>query len=346
VTWRLLSARSLGLFPDTVSAKLFLDASNVLLYESGPVPLVATSGTSFYYTTNNQNVNIVSPDQATTNQLYAIPGPMLRVEITSQKTGEVFIDTNTLEVDPRTLIEWDWTGAQGTVDTDLAATPDAPTFVINHPYVLLGSIKNIAKDRGIAVMGSLTILETPDDTNAVPTEVQSFQFSLGGEGAHDDFVSQSITKNWTWIVPGVWVDNPTAPWSKTYLYSVSVDYSDSFGNVYPTVVLGQYFEVTSSVTWAKWGYGLGALAALGAGLIAGIFSFGIGTAVGTAIAAGLGVQALDPPEPDPRYKERVSLPHTRKDQDGGVLDARLSAIKIFLDSVSNAVDLLGSASPA
>jgi len=194
VTWRLLSARSLGLFPDTVSAKLFLDASNVLLYESGPVPLVATSGTSFYYTTNNQNVNIVSPDQATTNQLYAIPGPMLRVEITSQKTGEVFIDTNTLEVDPRTLIEWDWTGAQGTVDTDLAATPDAPTFVINHPYVLLGSIKNIAKDRGIAVMGSLTILETPDDTNAVPTEVQSFQFSLGGEGAHDDFVSQSITK--------------------------------------------------------------------------------------------------------------------------------------------------------
>jgi hypothetical protein len=155
VGWSLLSARTEGLFPDTVSAKIFLGAGNVLLYQSDPVPLVPVNDNSFYYTTNDQTADIISPNEATTDQLYAIPGSLLLVEITSQKTGEVFINTNTLEVDPRTLLEWDWTGAQGTVDTDLSPTPNASTFVINHPYQPLGSIKNIAKQRGIAVMGSL-----------------------------------------------------------------------------------------------------------------------------------------------------------------------------------------------
>jgi hypothetical protein len=342
VMWRLLSAKTFGLFPDTVSAKIYLDAYDVLLYESGEVPLVAAPDSSFFYTTGDQSAVILSPNQATSNQLYQLGQVALRVEITSKKTGEVFVNTNNLDVVAAQLVGWVWTGAQGTVDTDSGlATPPPLTleynFIINHPYQLLGRVTNIATNRGVSVAGTVTILETSEDFSTT-TEVQVFPFALQATGATENFESMNITKNWTWIIPGVWVQNPEEPLSKWFNYSVRVSYSDSFANVYPDVVLGQYLSLDILVTAAKKDYGIGALAALAAGAIAGIFSFGIGTAIGQALAAGLGVQAMDPPQPDPRFREAVIPPN---EQAGKITtDDRFPALLSFLNSLNTAVETI------
>jgi hypothetical protein len=340
--WRLLSAATFGLFPDTVSAKIYLDAFDVLLYESGDVPLVADADSSFFYTTGDQPAVLLAPNQATGNQLYQLGDVSLRVEITSKKTGEVFVNTNSLEVVAEQLVGWVWTGAQGTVDTDSGLYVPPPlvleyNFVINHPYQLLGRLTNISANRGISVAGDVTILETSQDLSTT-TEVQVFPFSLQATGSHEDFESMSITKNWTWIIPGVWVQNPEEPLSKWFNYSVRVSYSDSYGNAYPDIELGKYLSLDILVTAAKKDYGIGALAALAAGLIAGIFSFGIGTAVGTALAAGLGVQALDPPSPDPRFRAKVLVPEAEAEKITS--DDRFPALISLLSSMNRAVEII------
>ncbi len=148
----------------------------------------------------------------------------------------------------------------------------------------------------------------------------------------------NITKNWTWIIPGVWIQNPEQPLSKWFNYSVRVSYSDSYANVYPDIVLGQYLSLDILVTAAKKDYGIGAVAALAAGLIVGIFSFGIGTAVGTALAAGLGVQAMDPPQPDPRFREHVQIPEEQTEST--TVDERFPAFISFLNAVNSAVETI------
>lgn len=312
IAWYLRTLKGSGLFPGTVTARIFLTKFNLKLYESQPTPLVEAP---FSDSTQDQQMLIAPlPAGGAGNELYKIGMTALRLEVTVDKTGAVFSCENDLQVVPDILASWEWLSAQGVEDSSAPTVPRIPLmpqryyFVINHEYRLLGRL-SIVGNPNESPSGLLTLIETPfgssDETIVETTLLPSTP------GGHLDFLFQPIKKNWTWLIGGIWVMNPNESQSKTFNYHVRLDLVDAYGNVYPTIYLNtlQFVQpITVSVSDEKRNYANGALAALAVGLILGIFSFGAGAAAGQAIAAGLGVKALDPPEPDSRFKRAVSLP--------------------------------------
>jgi hypothetical protein len=336
--WNLSSLKGTNIFPGTVSAVLYLDLYNAKLYESEDIVMVAAEFTN---TTNDQTAIILPPIEPLSNQLYQIGNQTLRLEVTSKETGQVFVARGDLVVQGNQLISWDWSSAQGTVDTSNQSVTALPLtkrydFIINHAYQLLGRISNASSNRNVTLMGSVAILETPFGSST-STQLQTFVFSVG-PGAHEDFESSSITKNWTWLIPGVWVQNPQQPLEKTFTYAVKIAYFDNYGNVYPDVITLNNLVIDVTVSDNKRYYADGALAALAAGLISGIFTFGVGTAVFGAVAAGLGVQALDPPIPDSRYREPVAVPEVNSKV--AISDMRFADVIGFASAIRSVVDLV------
>src|SRR5688572_16575853 len=93
--------------------------------------------------------------------------------------------------------------------------------------------------------------------------------------------------------------------SAPFVYGIQYTITDPFGNAYPETRAPGDLRILVEVTDEKRGYLSGALAALGVGILAAIFSFGAGLSAGQALAAGLGKKAQDPPAPDSRYRDRV-----------------------------------------
>lgn len=306
IVWSLHTLPGVGLGPGKVTAHVYLDKFNSLLFDSKPVPLQAVL---FGLDTTEQKALIPPPPNGgVANELYHIGLKTLRLEVVFDKTGEMFSTTAELQVIPDHFGGWGWSGAQGTNNPSAIVLPPMPffprfNFLINHSYKLSGRMDNTAGNPNVTITGSLTIQESQSGTSDT-TEVETVAFSVG-PGGHLDVLSIPIVKNWTWLVSGVWVRNFSEPLSKTFGYSVRYSFTDSYGNSYPEVLSPLTLTVNVGVSDEKRGYGDGALGVLGVGIIAAIFTFGAGLSAAQAIAGGLGSKALDPPVPDSRYGRRV-----------------------------------------
>jgi hypothetical protein len=105
---------------------------------------------------------------------------------------------------------------------------------------------------------------------------------------------------------------PTGPYDKFYDFSLAATVSDEFGNTYPPIEIAPdgFFSITEiDVGVQSWKFYL-AVAAAGAyatGFFLLVFPWPVflaGVALIT-VAAGLEIAASDPPEPDPKYLEKV-----------------------------------------
>lgn len=297
----------------TAVARVYLDAVDVLLFESPPTPLTVVDNV---LTTGKQTALIESPGPGgTANDLYKIGDKQLRIDVTVSGSDQVFSSTSNLRVVPENIRgdNWSFTEVTGTSDSSAPKHPPAfgvvyHDFIINHPYVLRGSLLNAASNASTTMTGTLVLVESDLQTGA-SVDLQERAFTIPA-GQSEELIFDSINKNWTWLVSGIWVRNYGEPLVKQWDYTVRFTMTDPWGNLYsdftysspPTVHVDVY------VSDEKHGYADGALAALGVGIIAGIFTFGAGAAAGQAAAAGLGAKALDPPSPSPRFREAVALP--------------------------------------
>jgi hypothetical protein len=335
ITW---SVFSIHLDLGKVTARVFLDKGNAKLYESPPV-LTSKSDTGL------QQATILAPGSGgVANELYAIGTKTLRLDVSSDKTVDVFWTTADLAVMPENVNGgwWEWTNAISTPDpsTPLPWKPplQGPSYssVINHPFTLIGRVVNRAQNRNATMTGSAVLLETTYPGGA-PTELESASFTVA-PGGQQEIVFNPITRNWGWLIPGIWVHNFGEPKVKTLDYTVRLSMSDPFANSYHDVVsVGLRMQV--SVSAEKKGYASGALATLAVGIVAAIFSFGAGLSAAQAVAGGLGKKAQDPPEPDARFRERVdfqSWPETAPAAE----DTRFSECLAVLGLASRAVFLI------
>ncbi len=115
-----------------------------------------------------------------------------------------------------------------------------------------------------------------------------------------------IKKDWQWFVPGVWYVK--GPLYKEFHYKALMTAKDVVGNPYvPTNSADLIvFVNVSKIKRTSGAYAMGA-AASAAAMAASIFLI-VPAAAAYAAASAAGAVALDPPEPDPNYQERVPLP--------------------------------------
>lgn len=290
----------------TVKAEIFLDSTNVSLYKSQSVPLIQKG---YHADTGTTPINATigaPPFGGTANELYHFGTKTLRVDITPDTNADLFACYDDLTVVPENvgISWWQWDTPITTPDPSASLAPGIPlvsqdySSIINHPYTLSGRIVNMGRSQNNFMSGSLVLFET--EMGKAPVPIQSAVFFIG-PGASQAIAFNSITKNWGWIVPGVWAENQSQPRRKTFVYEVVFTMFDSFGNNYPQTTSFK-ININVSVTSEKRAYGNGALGVLGAGILVAIFGYGIGLSAAIAIAAGLGRKAQDPPEPDGLFK--------------------------------------------
>jgi hypothetical protein len=113
-------------------------------------------------------------------------------------------------------------------------------------------------------------------------------------------------KDWQWFLSVVWVVK--GPIYMDYLYRAVISAKDVHGNPYPSVTSAE-LRVTVGVPNHKWlaGKFAQATAILAAVMLASIILAAAG-AVAYAAACAAGAVALDPPEPDPNFRDRIPLP--------------------------------------
>ncbi|HET9825213.1 MAG TPA: hypothetical protein VFP87_07765 [Chitinophagaceae bacterium] len=258
------------------------------------------------------DANIAAPAYGgIANELYHIGTKTLRIDITPDTNADLFACYNDLTVVPESVggSWWQWDTPITTPDPSATLPPALPlvsqdfSSIINHAYTLSGKMTNSGRSPNNTMTGSLTLYETEFGKQSVPLEAKTFVIEPGAQQA---IVFSPITKNWGWIIPGVWAENQSEPRSKRFGYEVVFTMSDSYGNYYSDA---RSFKVNIdvSVSSEKRAYGNGALGVLGVGIIAAIFTFGAGLSAATAIAAGLGRKAQDPPEPDGLYNIEVPV---------------------------------------
>jgi hypothetical protein len=130
-----------------------------------------------------------------------------------------------------------------------------------------------------------------------------------------------LRQSWSWITPGVWVVH--GPASKTFLYRVEITAKDQNGHPYPLVNTDTHLVTVrvSAVKQVAGGVAMGgaivAAALLAAAVAAAATIIGLlGPAEALLVAAGAAYAAasiaaavaLDPPAPDPNFRQRVLLP--------------------------------------
>jgi hypothetical protein len=345
ITWSVSTTNDFDLGP--VVARVYLDKGNVKLYESPPTPIVRSA---YLSDTGDQRAFIQAPDSGgTANDLYRVGAKRLRLDISSSKTATIFSATWDLDVRQSTAgALWDWEDPPGTEPTT-GVLPNIVEHkvVINHPFTLIGRVRSAARNPNVTITGSVTLLEsegrqlpvllggTGAAAGGTPLESVAFTVSPNGQ---QEVTFAPLKKNWTWLLPYIWVFNFSEPRQKTFTYAVRIVAADSYGNAYGESVSEPLF-IDVSVSDEKKGYADGALAALGVGVVVAIFTFGGGLVQAQAIANGLGDKALDPPEPDPRYRERVKLPPNLTTK-GAREERRFRELAQFLTFAQRAVGLL------
>lgn len=284
------------------------------------------------------------------NDLYAIGTHVLRLEVTSSKTGQLFTAKADLTVVADSPPIWIWNPPEGTKDESLPDVPQVPlrplhyNLLIHHDYALSGrllSAANSTQRLALSMSGKATLMELrPDGGASIPIESQPFNLLPGQSSPTSGtpvVFNTRFNKNWTWLVPAVWIINPLESLEKRWCYGVTLTYADNYNNVYAGVDVSLPMWINVGVDDTKKGFAAGALAALAVGAVLAIFTFGAAAGVAQAIAGGLGAKALDPPLPDPRYARAVVLPasHTPAHAEGAA-----STIAALLASCEDLVDLI------
>lgn len=156
-----------------------------------------------------------------------------------------------------------------------------------------------------------------------------------------------ITQNWDWLTPIIWTI--TGDTMKTFRYQAKMTVSDEYGNEYS--IASEPADIIVRVSESKFQLGKAAtLAAASAAVIAVAAAaafVGIITAISVPIlsgaalaaygaAAAFGAAALDPPEPDPRFRERVPIP---KPADPPEADSELAG---FMRSTTDCLAVLSA----
>jgi F0F1-type ATP synthase membrane subunit c/vacuolar-type H+-ATPase subunit K len=310
LTWSLFSPLILNL--GLVTARVYLDSNGIKLAESQSTLVSPQAGG---VGTGLQTMEILSPGFGQLgNILYALGSKLLRLEVTSDKTNDVFTDTASLTVASDAAPMWTWDPPVATTDPSAPETPAIPfqptyNLLINNDIYLSGDITlSSARDNVSNVYGGkISLLQKEgDDGTAIVLDDQPF-FIPPGATLPITF-PRNVKQNWTWLIPGIWVRNYNQPLDKSFVYTVQLDYYDSYNNFYPGVLLPIPLRLNIGVDDQKMAYANGALAAIGLGLTLAVATLGASIGIASTVAGALGAQALDPPVPDSRYGRVLSLP--------------------------------------
>lgn len=142
-----------------------------------------------------------------------------------------------------------------------------------------------------------------------------------GAGQSNKGSFPQLKQTWSWFTPGLWIVR--GPRSKSFSYHIDITAKDENGHTYPlvsTIPLLVIVEVSGAkATAGALAEGsaasavvLLALAAAAVASLVGLFgpaeALLVAAGAAYAVASGAGLVALDPPEPDPAFQQRVFAP--------------------------------------
>lgn len=315
-------------------------------YTSAAVPSHLDPTNLGVHGAGQDDVILPIPSQQLGLELYAIGEHILTLSVTGNGNNKgPYTATGTLVVMPDGPVNswWQWT-----------EPPDGAAEKIPWPlpYSPLGNLFNGNKWSAMKVQCELLETDVTDGTPPISRGIQSVTADISPNANPVQF--GQITQNWTWV------DSPTgrigAPTSKTFQYVVNLSVQDSYGNNYrpgnthpPATVIVSVADNKINDAYAALNANLTAAAAAATGGVTGIFTFGIGAAVGGVIAAGLIAigqeylaSAKDPAQPDSSYLATtevvpvISLPEPEGYENSKILEF----VKIVLRclAISNALN--------
>jgi hypothetical protein len=308
LTWEVWS-RLMGLDFGSVTARILLGGNE--LFVSAPVPYQVNS---IIGRTGPQPATIVAPaNRALADQLYRIGTKDLEIEVTASAGAErgPFREPWPLTVVPE-LVNASWFEWSAPRRGNGFAQKDW-----KESYQVAGTLKN--QSMFSRMTASVTLYENEQGSTSRTARGTQTTPALNPLGAADVTFEPPIEQDWLWLVPGIWT--PIKPLFKFFVYTVSFTLSDEYGNAYSGVekndlvvdvhVPKQKIDLATSAA-AFAGAGLGLIAASIAFAwfppVAGALAGAGGALLG--VAGGLGGAALDPPVPDPRYREPVEVKPT------------------------------------
>jgi hypothetical protein len=215
-------------------------------------------------------------------------------------------------------------------------------------YTVAGRLTNPTH----ATMTPASIVLDETSTAVGPIQLNaSMPIGAIAPGAFDS-EAWSRLQNWSWLFPGVWQASG-APQGDAFVYTVTFDMQDEFGNSYPAVT-STSLTVGVAVSTAKLALAATAAAMFDIGVTLTALAFlalaGYYTAIGApalfaaagiayGVAAGAGAGALDPPVPDFDYRRLVSagLPELPAELEAEPALASLVTVFALLERV-NRVD--------
>ena len=174
-----------------------------------------------------------------------------------------------------------------------------PTTTMNY-FLSLREAENTREPETGVVTNVLSGLLTPIEAQSVmltPSESRDLSFT-------------PITKQWPWLTAVVWI--VTGPTVRGFTYDLRLTATDEFGNAFPAVNSAATIRVEVSVSEQKINL---YMAALGLAITAGVLAVAgwfwppalVASGVAYAGATAFGMNALDPPTPDPNFDESVQI---------------------------------------
>lgn len=329
-SWELLVPLSnnegIGWKTKVIAKVLFNDQ---LLYQSPtPVPfyilvvpvLIPIPSGGFYvsdeaigYVASETPLPVQVPMGGLANLLYKIGTHTLQLVVSEPTGSPLWVAEATINVVPESVDSswWVWDPAP------------SPLWGNNNPYTVSGTFTN--KSNWSNMTFNDTFVETEEDNgNQLTRGSGSIKV---GTGESRQVFSNNITQDWEFIIKAIWV--PDGPEFKLFDYILNFSLQDDYNNIYPidgTELTSSMLVVLVSVATWKWaaagaatGFVADAVGFLAAAALAlaGIITAGL--APGLFYAASLsyaaaniaGATALDPPVPDPNFKESVKVKYQK-----------------------------------
>jgi hypothetical protein len=188
-------------------------------------------------------------------------------------------------VEPITPNWWEWSGANPVNE------------VWKEEYAIAGVFTN----RGGTPIHDFEVTIFEDVANVGSTSHGLVEPSQSVPGA-----TAPLKKDWQWFTPGTWVVK--GPTYRMFRYRALISAKDISGNPYPQTTSADlivYVNVSKEKRTAG-AFAMGA--AFSAAVMAASIFLIIAAAAAYGAAAAAGAVALDPPEPDPNFRDRVPLP--------------------------------------
>jgi hypothetical protein len=269
----------------------------VLPEDGGYLPYTSTTSTGLTADIGSLDAVIQppAPSSGPGIRLYKIGLHNLEVEVTTNGTDSgPYTDSFPLYIFPE-LVDSSWWSWNSPISSFADWKQD---------YVLSGTCTNRSLWSG---MQFILELQEQQDSGAFDTNSVISSPHLEIQESSPVLQFPSISQQWEWLEPGVWVQKGVL--SHDFNYTVDMYLLDDYGNQYLPVESSEA-EVGVNVSSKKLGLATGALAAFLAAtvltIVAGFFPWvGIAAAAAGIAASVLGAQALDPRPPSPRFLEVV-----------------------------------------